>query len=123
MKGKLSSEVKEFLEANIRSIEELEILFAIRSHRQHDWDAVEVARKFGFEPLVASNYLMALYLTGLLHHQPNKGRLSHYNYEPHPRGLEKRLDEVEEAFLKFPAAIIEYLQRNENQRFWQAQSS
>jgi hypothetical protein len=115
----LSKEIKAFIDSNIRTIEDLEILFLVRSDPKHDWDAVEIAHKIGINPILASNHLMSLYLNGLIHHEPEKGCLSHYHYTPYPRSKEKCVRELEEVFQESPSEVVEYIGQNQGCKLWE----
>ena len=104
-----SIELKEFIDANIRSVEALETLLLIRSDPKHAWDAIELARKIETDPISASNHLMSLYLNGLIRHESEKGRLSPYSYGPHPHAQEKRVAELEDTFRSSREEVIEYI--------------
>ena len=111
LKKFLSKEIKEFIDANIRSLEDLEILLLVHSDPKHDWDALEVSRKLSIDPILASNHLMALYLNGLIKHE-GRGQLTHFRYNTHQHTNEKHLSELEELFSKHRSEVVEYIDTN-----------
>ena len=105
----LSKEIKEFIDANIRSVEDLEILLLVRSDPKHNWDALEVSSKLSIDPILASNHLMALYLNSLIKHDEGRGHLTHFRYNVHQHSNEKLLSELEQIFSKHRSEVVEYI--------------
>lgn len=76
----LSATSRNFLDKHVETVEDLEILLLLRAAPMRDWDAVDVGREIGLEPIAASNRLMRLYLNGLLDHPQKGGRLFHFRH-------------------------------------------
>ena len=109
LKKVLSKEIKGFIDANIRSLEDLEILLLVRSDPKRNWDALVVSRELSIDPILASNHLMALYLNGLIKHDEGRGQLTHFRYSVHQHPNEKQLSELEEIFSKHRSEVVEYI--------------
>lgn len=112
----LSVETKSFLEKNIRSAEELDILLHLRANSSQDWDSLRVAKALKLKPLVVSNILMRLSLLGLIGHQDFTGRAYHYRYSVHPKVKEKRLSEIAVAFEKARTDVIDLIFASQKQQ-------
>jgi len=104
----LSTEVKAFLEKNIRSPEELQVFLFLRARRDRDWDVVEVAEELGGDPVSISDNLMRLYLKGLLGHPENRERFYRYRYHPQP-AKDEVVAKVAEAFERARAEVNDFI--------------
>ncbi len=111
----LSTETRSFLDKNIQSVDELQVLLFLRSHSDSDWDGLRVAKQLTLKPLEACNILMRLHLQGLIGHQGHTGRYFHYRYSVHPKIKERRISELAEAFEKARTEIIDYIFANQQQ--------
>lgn len=69
----LSSEVGTFIDENIASYEDLQILLLMHEHPGRNWNALDVAEQLRIDPLSASNHLMNLHAKGLVEHKTGRG--------------------------------------------------
>lgn len=113
----LSNEAQAFIDENIRSVDELEILLLLRKHPEKEWDAVDVAREIKIDPVSASNYLMGLYLKTLLGHQEHRGRFYSYRYRAHVKAKDKPLTELASAFERARSEVIDYIFTSQRRQF------
>ena len=113
----LSSEIQNFINENIRSVEELEVLLALRKRPERDWDAVDVSHELRIDPISASNYLMGLYLKGLLSHQEHKGCFYSYRYRAVPEKKDKQLAELAMAFERARTDVVDYIFASQRRQF------
>jgi DNA-binding MarR family transcriptional regulator len=114
----LSLEVKEFISEHIHSVEQLQVLMLIHEAPERTWDAVEVSRQLGIDPIAASNRLMDLHLRGLLEHKAGAGKLYHYRYRPVAKRLAKLVEALRQTFAGAQVQLIDYVnsQRREEMK-------
>lgn len=113
----LSTGIQTFIDENIRCVEELEVLLVLRKHPEKDWDAVDVSHELKIDPISASNYLMGLYLKGLLGHQEHKGRFYSYRYRTVPKAKDKQLSELAAAFERARSEVVDYIFTSQRRQF------
>lgn len=101
----LPEEVKRFLEANIDSVDQLEILRVLGEDPQKEWNAVDLAREVQSPPQSINTHLTALNARGLLFLQ-NRGADLHCRYGPHSPELVERTAQLLQVYRERPVTMI-----------------
>lgn len=104
-----SSEVKNFINDNITSYEDLQVLLLMHQHPGRNWDAADIAEHLRIEPLSASQHLMNLHQRGLIGHRDKKSPLYQYSYMRHPEPTESKICALAAAFDKARTEVVDYV--------------
>lgn len=105
----LSKEVKTFIDENISTFEDLQVLLLMHGRPGYKWDAAAVAEQLRIDPISASSHLMKLYARGLISHKTNKGILYDFEYSPHVGNKEHQISALAAAFERARTEVIDYI--------------
>jgi predicted transcriptional regulator len=105
----LSAEVKGFINENISSYEDLQVLLLLRDHTGRRVNVVDVAEYLRIEPISAAKHLMNLHSRGLVAHETTRGPYYDYEYLPYPEAQEKRISAVAAAFDRARGEVVDYI--------------
>ena len=111
MKTDLSNQMKEFLDKNISSYEDLQILLLLHSQSEKHWTALEVAEALRIEPLSAARHLKDLHTRGLLRHPERSGPLYDFQYRTFAETNEDQVYELAKAFETARWVIVDYISK------------
>jgi hypothetical protein len=98
----ISREVRDFLEAYIHSVAQLEILLAVHAQSDRDWDAADLGRELSITTDVAEMHLEDLSARALLIEEGNPPR---YRYMP-PGEIKTAIEDLAHAYSVRRVAII-----------------
>ena len=98
----ISPEVHDFLEKYIHSVAQLEILLAVHSQADREWDAGDLGRELAIDSDVAEMHLEDLYTRGLL---VEEGSPPRFRYSP-PGEIKTAIDDLARAYSVRRVAII-----------------
>jgi hypothetical protein len=98
-------DVKRFLDANVETIEQLEILRILGEDRQREWPTGELAREVQAQPPVLRVHLTALHGRGLVALETRGADLV-CRYGPKTPELEAGLDRFLQAYRERPVTTI-----------------
>jgi DNA-binding MarR family transcriptional regulator len=101
----IPDEVKRFLEANIDSLEQLEILRLLGEDPQKEWHAADLAREAQTPLPTIGAHLSALQARGLLTTQTRGADLL-CRYGPSTPELRNRLDQLLQVYRERPVTMI-----------------
>lgn len=101
----LPEEVKHFLEANIDSVDQLEILRILGEDRQKEWSAAKMASEVQTQPQAIGSHLTALHARGLIVFETRDGDLF-CRYGPATPELEDRVNQLLQVYRERPVTMI-----------------
>lgn len=99
----IASEVLQFIDRNIASVDQLEILLLLRGDRTRSWSAAQVGAELRSNPEVAASRLAAMCELGLLVCEPAGA----YRYAPVDADVDRVVARFEEAYRHYRLRIIE----------------
>ena len=101
----LPEEVKTFLEANIDSVDQLEILRVLGEDPQKEWCADDLAREVQTSPQTIGSHLSLLQARGLLTLETREGKLLS-RYGPNTPELAERAAHLLQIYRQRPVSMI-----------------
>lgn len=101
----LPEEVKRFLEANIDSVDQLEILRVLGEDRQKEWSATELARQVQTQPQAIGSHLTALHARELVV-LTMRGTDLFCRYGPGTPELEDKVNQLLQVYHERPVTMI-----------------
>lgn len=101
----LPEEVRVFLEANIDSVDQLEILRVLGEDRQKEWSAAGIAREVQVQPKAIGSHLTALHARGLMVLTTRDTGLF-CRYGPATPELEERMNRLLQVYRERPVTMI-----------------
>ncbi len=109
MAAALSSDLKSFLDENISSQEDLQVLLLMHENAARTWDAVDVARRLGIDPFQASRHLIHLHHKGLVEQKARRGAFSDFQYVAQTEDRQKKISTLAAAFGKAKTDVVDYI--------------
>ena len=113
----LSTEVRTFIDENISSYEDLQVLLLMHDHPGRKWDASDIAEQLRIEPFSASQHLMKLCKKGLVAHKDSSGALYDFEYTPYPEAKEQHISALAMAFERARADVVDYIFKKSRTQF------
>jgi len=101
----LPEEVKSFLEANIDSVDQLEILRVLGEDPQKEWQSDDLAREVQTAPQTIGSHLTVLQARGLLMVQTRDAKL-YCRYGPAGSELAERVARLLQVYRERPVSMI-----------------
>ena len=105
----LPTEAKQFLRAHIQSLEQLEILAAMRGQRDRDWTAQAIYETILSNEKSIAARLLQFEAAGLV--LSKQGSVPTYRYQPRDAGLEAAADATLRAYRERRVLVIETIFR------------
>lgn len=103
MSGDFPAELQRFLHDNFSSVEQLEVMFLLRAHRDKDWGADEVSRVIYSTPSAVQMRLDELLARGLI----RPGTLPRsFRYDPSDQEKDRLCGQLEEMYRERRVAVI-----------------
>lgn len=110
----LPEEVKQFVEANVASVDQLEVLRLLGEDRQREWSAAELARELQAPPQDMPAQLGALQARGLLAVTP-RGTELYCRHGARTPELEAMLDRLLQVYRQRPVTLIRLVSARANE--------
>jgi hypothetical protein len=95
---------KKFIDKNVNSVEQLEVLLFLHDHPNKEWSATEIGRELRIDPDSAATRLADLHSQGLLKTSGSIPPL--YLYNPINSELNRVVDTISKTYLKHRYTII-----------------
>jgi hypothetical protein len=102
--GELPSDIRNFINSHIDSVEQVEAIVLMRADPQREWTAEEMAKKLYTSAESASARLGHLHRKGLL--SEIRSDAIRYRYEQRTPGLRKAVEDFVEVYTKRKVAVI-----------------
>lgn len=103
MADDFSNDVKQFIEQNVESLAQLEMLLLMRQDPGRAWDAAEIAKALYIPPEMAESFLLDFTRRGYI--QTNLPTTMRFVYGPLDENLSRLIDEVVTAYQERRVAI------------------
>lgn len=112
--GHISDDVRRFIQDNIHSVEQLEVLLLLRNEPQKDWSAVEVSQRLFTVPTSAATRLEDLRSLGLIALSGNASQEAgsgqpHYRYQSHSSQTEQVIMQLDNLYRERKDTIIQLI--------------
>ena len=100
----LSENVKKFIIDHINSVEQLEVLLLLHSHKQKEWSAREASQELRINQDSAKVRLADLHSRGLLAVRESSDPL--YRYQPQKPNFAQTVDDLAKAYPEYRVTVI-----------------
>lgn len=97
--------IKKFVDQNIETIDQLEILRVLSEHRTQEWSVLHLSREVQAQPGVITNHLAALKSRGLLT-SIARGQETLWMYTAQTPELDKSVQDLLQCYQERPVTMI-----------------